>query len=100
MKCFFSHIVILLSIILASCSAQESDPEALDAVSRAAVRDAAKVAEAVPGSMEQQGAVLEIRVRENALRDSGFDDEADLYIQTVSHILVDSLHILTPCRQN
>lgn len=97
MKYIFHYIIMVIGIMLVSCSARECDPEALDAVSRAAVRDADKVAEAVPGSMEQQGAVLEIRVRENALRDRGFDEEADLYVQTVSHILVDSLHILSPC---
>lgn len=95
MKCL-CYILFALGFALSSCSSPERDHSGEEAVCRAAERDADAVAKAAPGSMEQQGAVIEIRVRENALRDGGFDNEADLYISTVSRILVDSLHILPP----
>ncbi len=89
---------LFLCFIATACSSSVEDRSVVGAVTDAAVRDAAKVVEAKPESMEQEGAVLEIKVRENELRDAGFDNEADLYIETVSHILVDSLHVLSSCR--
>ena len=92
--------VILLCIALSSCGGGNAqlDPQVRAAVEQAAERDAAKVAAAPSQSMEQQNAVLEIKIRQNELIDAGMDDEAEIYIATVSHILVDSLHILSECR--
>lgn len=99
MKCNIL-LVKALCLALAACGGGKTqlDPQARDAVVQAAERDAAKVAAAPSQSMEQQNAVLEIKIRQNQLIDAGMDDEAEIYIATVSHILVDSLHILSECR--
>ena len=44
--------------------------------------------------MQREHAVLAIRVREQTLRDNGYEQEADLYYSTARSILVDSLHII------
>ncbi len=91
-------ILSLLSVIciLGSCSSKSPYH---DQVVAAARRDVEKVANAAPGSMEREHAVLAIRVRQHALSSNGHKTEADLYFQTANSLLVDSLHLID-CRQN
>lgn len=44
--------------------------------------------------MEREHAVLAIRVRHHVLQSNGYIKEAELYINTAHHILVDSLHLI------
>ena len=77
---------------LSSCSKQR--PEYYERVEAAAIRDVAKVIDAKENSMEREHAVLAIRVRHNAMKANGYDDEAELYLNIARHILVDSLHFI------
>ncbi|MDE5553985.1 MAG: hypothetical protein K2J10_02245 [Muribaculaceae bacterium] len=88
--------VITTSIILLSalCACSDSKSPYHGQVVSAAQRDAAKVIQATPGSMEREHAVLAILVRQHALSSNGHEAEADLYYNTAHHILVDSLHII------
>lgn len=99
MKCNLP-VTLILCVAAASCGNGKTqiDPQVRETIVQAAERDAATVADAPSQSMEQQNAVLEIKIRHNNLLDAGFDEEAEIYISTVSHILVDSLHILSECR--
>lgn len=78
--------------LAASCGSSDSPMPEVEAAAR---RDAAKVV-AATGSMQREGAVLDIRVREQALRDAGHGRAADIYISTAVHILIDSLGIIDP----
>lgn len=93
-------LVLILCFAAVSCGGGKAqiDPQVRESVVKAAERDVAKVAAAPSQSMEQQNAVLEIKIRQNELLDAGLEEEAEVYIATVSHILVDSLHILSECR--
>lgn len=81
------------SVLLLSCS--DKRPAHYDTVEDAARRDAAKVVDAKENSMDREHAVLAIRVREHALRANGYETEADIYLSTAHHILVDSLKIIS-----
>lgn len=85
-------LTALAAISLAASCGESNSP--MPEVEAAARRDAAKVVAAAPGSMQREGAVLDIRVREQALRDAGHDRAADIYISTAAHILIDSLGII------
>lgn len=92
------HLIIpAITLTLTACNSQKHEKSDDARVTDAACRDAEKVITAENDIFEQEKAVIAIRVRENALRDAGYDDEADQYIDIVSHILVDSLHILSDC---
>lgn len=90
--------IIAISAIMSACSNGNSIKTENTDVIAAAHRDASAVVDASNDIFQQEKAVLAIRVRENALRDAGYDEEADEYIDEVSKILVDSLHILDPCK--
>lgn len=90
------HILIILVSIFVISSCANSDSESYAKVEEAARRDAAKVVEAPEGSMQREHAVLSIKVRENSLREAGYDKAADIYIRTAHKILADSLQIITP----
>lgn len=78
----------------AGCSGGDNaDREKIEAAAR---QDAAKVAEAPEGSMQREQAVLAIRVREEALREAGHNEAADIYIEAAGKILIDSLRIIEP----
>ncbi|MDE6369470.1 MAG: hypothetical protein K2K94_09575 [Muribaculaceae bacterium] len=89
-----SLIIALLAIVTSISSCSDSKSPYHDQVIAAARRDANKVAQASPGSMEREQAVLAIRVRQHALSANGLEPEAELYYTTAHHILVDSLHII------
>lgn len=85
-------LILLLLVFFAGCSSSENAN--FEKIEDAAQRDAAKVVESAEGSMQREHAVLAIRVREEALRQAGYDYEADVYIGTAGKILIDSLHII------
>lgn len=87
-----------IACTFASCSGSKSPYH--NQIIAAAHRDADKVIQAAPGSMEREHAVLAIRVRQHALSANGHKSEASLYYTTAHHILVDSLHIIEPRQIN
>lgn len=93
----YSVILLLLAVLSTLCSCS-SKSKYHDKVIVAAYRDAEKVVQAAPGSMEREHAVLAIRVRQHALSSNGHEPEAKLYFQTAHHLLVDSLHLID-CHQ-
>ena len=88
-KYLLTYLIAVLTFTACSESVKNSE-----IIRSAAIRDAAKVAEAPESSMQREHAVLAIRVREQILRDNGYEQEADLYYSTARSILVDSLHII------
>lgn len=91
-KLLFTLISLLIFITSSSCS--DNRIKNHDSIEAAAIRDVNKVIEAKENSMEREHAVLAIRVRHHALKSNGYEQEAELYINTAHHILVDSLHII------
>ena len=73
--------LFFITIALASCS--DPHPDSNDAELEAAAakgREMGAAAAAMPlNSMEQQGAILEIRSRESAIREAGFPSCADTF---------------------
>lgn len=94
MKSLIISFFTLSTLLISACSGT-SDAD-FKKVEEAARRDVAKVADAPEGSMQREHAVLAIRVREHALRDAGYDAEADRYIELAGNLLIDSLHIIDP----
>lgn len=86
--------LISLLIFITSASCTNNRIKNHESIEAAAIRDVNKVIESKENSMEREHAVLAIRVRHHALRSNGYEQEAELYINTTHHILVDSLHII------
>lgn len=84
----------LALFILSACSDGANND--LNKAEQAARRDVAKVVDAPAGSMQREKAVIAIRVRENALRQAGYNEAADRYISTAQTLLTDSLRIIQP----
>lgn len=89
-----SLLLIALTVLSVLVACTGSHEENYRKVDEAARRDAAKVAEAPEGSMQRENAVLEIRVKERALRKAGYNREADRYVQETGKLLIDSMHII------
>lgn len=89
-------IITISALTFSACSNDSTKSQEDIRVEEAAHRDANRVINAEDDIFEQEKAVIDIRIRENALRDAGFDNQADLYISIIDHILVDSLHIVPP----
>lgn len=96
-KLLFPLIPFLIFITTVSCS--DNRIKNYESIEEAAIRDVNKVIETKENSMDRERAVLAIRVRHYALLSNGYEQEAELYINTAHHILVDSLHIIED-RQN
>jgi len=89
------NIIFVISLMAAALSAcSGSDRSDRQKIEDAVRRDVSKVADAPEGSMQRERAVLAIRVREHALRSSGYEDEADQYIEMAGNLLIDSLKII------
>lgn len=84
----------LALFILSACS--DGAKNDLNKAEQAARRDVAKIVDAPEGSMQREKAVIAIRVRENALRQAGYNEAADRYISTAQTLLTDSLRIIQP----
>lgn len=85
--------VVVFMVIwgIAQCSRNNNGAEynrevIIEAV-EAARRDAAKVLDTAPGSMQRDEALLSIKATESKLRQSGYGHAADDYIGTVREIL-------------
>lgn len=94
MKTLFITLFSISAFLFGACS--DSGDADLQKIEEAAKRDVSKVAEALEGSMQREHAVLAIRVREHALREAGYDNEADKYIEIAGNLLIDSLRIIEP----
>ena len=79
----------LFPAILAACGDKSStipSEENLAPIENAAKCDAKRVAEA-PDSKERERVLLDIRAKEYALRDKGYNHSADIYIGTIQAAL-------------
>lgn len=85
-----------MALGLLSCSSSKTKD--CTAAREAARRDVDSVLVAPEGSMAREKAILAIRVRESDLRRHGYADAADSYIDEARHLLIDSLHIITPVK--
>lgn len=94
MKTISLIISSLALFILSACS--DGTNNDLNKAEQAARRDVARVVDAPEGSMQREKAVIAIRVRENALRQAGYNEAADRYISTAQTLLIDSLRIIQP----
>ncbi len=86
-------VIILMAIISRSCSEEwgtraggDFRPAQTEAL-QAGRRDAAKVLDTHPGSMERQNALFEIKAREGELREAGHAHAADDYINAATDYL-------------
>lgn len=58
-------------------------------------KDVAIVASTAEGTTDRQRALIDIRVRENRLRQAGYETLAGIYISEAEDLLADSLGIVT-----
>lgn len=86
--------LIVACLLSGACTNNRTvDREKIEAT---ALRDVSKVMQTSPNTMQREKAVLAIRVRERELRDNGYDEEADIYINIAQTMLIDSLNIISP----
>ena len=80
---------VLLTTVLAACgdkSRTTPSKENLAPIENAAKSDAKRVTEA-PDTKERERVLLDIRAKEYALRDKGYNHSADIYIGTIQAAL-------------
>ncbi|MDE6135767.1 MAG: hypothetical protein K2F79_09365, partial [Muribaculaceae bacterium] len=71
----------------------DSTASEIEASAEAGRRHALLVLQTHPGSMEREKSILEIRVRESALRDAAHPSCADAYAAAAAKVFADSLGI-------
>lgn len=91
-------ILLAAAATLGSCGGDDRDRPSKADINRTieqARKDVAAVADAPKGSTERQRALIDIRVRENRLREAGYEKLAGIYICEAEDLLADSLGIVT-----
>ena len=81
---------MILLLIIGRTSAEEARDSSDADIAAASARgreDALQAASMPAGSMQREGAILEIRARETSIRDAGFPTAADSYAAAADSIL-------------
>ena len=94
----FSIALLSVGMALGLLSCSSTKTKDCAAAREAARRDVDSVLVAPEGSMAREKAILAIRVRESNLRAHGYADAADSYIDEARHLLIDSMHIISPVK--
>lgn len=85
--------IFLSTLLAASCSfdaGHDCTPDEIAYAERIGEQDALNVCEINPNTMEHEQAILEIRVKEEKLRDAGFNSAADAYADAAERTLRDN----------
>lgn len=98
MKQFAIIILAAAAVALSSCGGDNRNRPSKADINRTveqARKDVAIVASTAPGTTDRQRALIGIRVRENRLRQAGYETLAGIYISEAEDLLADSLGIVT-----